>query len=149
MQTRRLTACGYVQIKVVGSYLQIKLPSGRKISYPQPRLILDDRGKARVVFKDNAKGQFVDCRGGQGAYGGLWTENVVSGIARDLLVEAMLRVEAAGFPITMHVHDEIVAEIAEGLDRTQEFYRLLTRKPVWAQTLPIAASVWSGPRYLK
>jgi DNA polymerase bacteriophage-type len=149
VQTRRLVPCGLIRIKVVGSYLQIKLPSGRKISYPQPRLILDDWGRPRVVFKGNARGQFVDCRGGQGAYGGLWTENVVSGIARDLLVEAMLRVEAAGFPITMTVHDEIVAEIAEGADRTREFSHLLTRKPAWAQTLPIAASVWSGPRYLK
>ena len=51
VQTRRLIACGYVQIKVVGSYLRIKLPSGRKISYPQPRLILDDPGQGARRFQ--------------------------------------------------------------------------------------------------
>ena len=68
----------------------LKLPSGRKLAYPQPRIIGDER-EQRVVFADNAAGQFNDCRHGHGAYGGLWTENVVSGIARDLLAEAMLR----------------------------------------------------------
>ena len=59
----------------------------------------------------------------------LWTENIVSGIARDLLAEAMLRVEAAGYPIVLHVHDEIVCEVPIGFGSTEEFTRLMTRKP--------------------
>ena len=94
-------------------------------------------------------GNSSDCRYGQGAYGGLWTENIVSGIARDLLAEAMLRVEAAGYPIVLHVHDEIVCEVPIGFGSTEEFTRLMTRKPAWALELPIAASAWSGPRYCK
>ena len=101
------------------------------------------------MFADNAAGQFVDCRHGQGAYGGLWTENIVSGIARDLLAEAMLRIEAAGYPIVLHVHDEIVCEVPIGFGSTEEFTRLMTRKPAWALELPIAASAWTGPRYCK
>ncbi len=94
-------------------------------------------------------GKFVDCRHGQGAYGGTWTENIVSGIARDILVEAMLRLEAAGYPIVLTVHDEVVCEVPEGFGSIEEFTRLMTRKPAWALDLPIAASAWTGPRYCK
>jgi DNA polymerase len=79
----------------------------------------------------------------------LWCENVVSGIARDLLAEAMLRIEAAGYSIVMHTHDEVTAEVLEGFGSTEEFTQLMTRKPSWALELPIAASAWSGLRYCK
>jgi DNA polymerase len=144
----RVIRCGSVLFKCTGSFLLLKLPSGRKLSYPQPRAVGDEQ-RQHVVFADNAGGQFQDCRHGQGAYGGLWTENIVSGIARDLLAEAMLRIEAAGYPIVLHVHDEIVAEVPEGFGSTDEFVRLMTRKPAWALELPIAASAWTGSRYCK
>jgi DNA polymerase len=144
----RLVRCGVVRFCCEGAFLQLTLPSGRKISYPQPRIIGDDR-EQRVVFMDNAAGQFTDCRHGQGAYGGLWTENVVSGIARDLLADAMLRIEAAGYPIVLHVHDEIVAEVPESRSSPDEFTHLMIRKPAWALDLPIAALAWSGQRYTK
>ncbi len=105
----RIVRCGPVAFKCTGALLQLKLPSSRKISYPYPRIIGDDR-EQHVVFCDNAAGQFKDCRNGQGAYGGIWVENVVSGIARDVLTEAMQRIEAAGYPIILHVHDELVVK---------------------------------------
>jgi DNA polymerase bacteriophage-type len=85
----RVVRCGPVAFRCAGALLQLKLPSGRKISYPNPRIKAEDERHQSVVFSDNASGQFKDCRGGLGAYGGLWTENVVSGIARDLLADAM------------------------------------------------------------
>ena len=144
----RIVPCGPVAFKCTGSALFLKLPSGRKLSYPQPRIIGDDR-EQRVLFADNAEGRFQDCRHGHGAYGGTWCENVVSGIARDLLADAMLRIEAAGYSIVLHVHDEIVAEVPIGFGSTEEFIRLMTRKPAWALNLPIAASAWTGARYCK
>jgi DNA polymerase len=140
--------CGPIALKSSGAFLHLRLPNGRKLSYPQPRVIGNEREQT-VVFTDNAAGQFKDCRNGQGAYGGLWTENIVSGIARDLLAEAMLRVEAAGYPIVLHVHDEIVCEVPIGFGSTDEFTRLMTRKPAWALELPIAANAWTGARYCK
>jgi DNA polymerase len=147
-QRGRVVRCGVLTFKCDGIFLQLTLPSGRKLSYPQPRIIGDEH-EQRVVFSDNAAGQFTDCRHGQGAYGGTWTENVVSGIARDLLADAMLRIEAASYPIVLHVHDEIVAEVPEGFGSTDEFTCLMTRKPAWALNLPIAAKAWTGKRYTK
>jgi DNA polymerase len=145
----RIASCGPVAFKCTGAFLQLKLPSGRKLSYPQPRIIGDEREQS-VVFVDNsAAGQFRDCRYGQGAYGGLWTENIVSGIARDLLAEAMQRIEAAGYPIVLHIHDELVCEVPIGFGSKKKFTDLMTRKPAWALELPIAANAWTGPRYCK
>jgi DNA polymerase len=79
----------------------------------------------------------------------LWTENVVSAIARDLLAEAMQRIEAAGYLITMHTHDECVCEVPIGFGSLEEFTQLMTHVPAWAAGLPIAAEAWSGPRYCK
>ena len=145
----RVVQCGRVFFKCAGAFLLLKLPSGRKLAYPQPRIEIEDPRHQAVVFADNAAGQFKDCRHGNGAYGGLWTENVVSGIARDLLAEAMQRIEAAGYPIVLHVHDEIVAEVPVGFGSTAEFTQLMTHVPGWALGLPIAASAWSGQRYRK
>jgi DNA polymerase len=61
----------------------------------------------------------------------------------------MLRIEAAGYPIVLHVHDEIVAEVPEGFGSLDEFAKLMTRKPAWALDLPIAAKAWSGKRFTK
>jgi DNA polymerase bacteriophage-type len=124
----RIVRCGRVAFKCAGAFLFLKLPSGRKLAYPHPRIVGDER-EQHVVFADNGAGQFKDCRNGNGAYGGLWSENVVSGIARDLLAEAMLRVEAAGYPIVLHVHDELVCEVPVGFGSVEEFIQLMTRKP--------------------
>ena len=141
--------CGRLLLKCTGAYLFIKLPSGRKLAYPYPRIEIEDLQSQVVVFKDASSGQWRDCRGGNGAYGGLWTENVVSGIARDLLAGAMLRLEAAGYRIVMHVHDECIAEVPEDFGSTEEFTRLMIASPAWALGLPIAAKAWTGQRFSK
>ena len=131
----------------VGTSLFLKLPSGRKLAYPIARTKLIDPQRGVVLFNDNSAGRWRDCRDGRGAYGGVWTENIVQAISRDLLADAMLRVEAAGYPIVLHVHDEIVCEVPEGFGSTEEFTRIMTRAPSWALTLPIAAKAWTGPRF--
>jgi DNA polymerase len=141
--------CGRLLLKCTGSYLFIKLPSGRKLAYPYPRIEIEDLQHEVVVFKDASAGQWRDCRGGNGAYGGLWTENIVSGMCRDLLAAAMLRLEAAGYKIVLHVHDECIAEAPEDFGSIEEFTRLMIASPAWALGLPIAAKAWTGPRFSK
>jgi DNA polymerase len=141
--------CGRILLKCSGLFLFIKLPSGRKLAYPYPRIEIEDLQHEVVVFKDASAGQWRDCRGGNGAYGGLWTENIVSGIARDLLAAAMLRLERAGYKIVLHVHDEAVAEVPEDFGSIEEFHRLMIASPSWALGLPIAAKAWTGQRFNK
>jgi DNA polymerase bacteriophage-type len=138
--------CGRIAAESNGAFLCLTLPSGRELAYPNPRLVEDrDHGRYVVAFKDNAAGQWRDDR----LYGGKITENVVQAIARDLLAEAMLRVEAAGYPIVLHVHDELIAEMAEGFGTADKFKALVTTLPTWAAGLPVAAKAWSGRRYAK
>jgi DNA polymerase len=137
-------AQGRIRFKCEDNVLLMRLPSGRRLTYPAPRIVEGDRGYS-VVFTDNGDGRVSDFRG----YGGSWCENAVSGIARDLLTAAMLRIDAAGYSICLHVHDEIVAELPEGAGDIDEFSKLMTRRPSWALDLPIAAKAWRSKRYRK
>jgi DNA polymerase bacteriophage-type len=152
MQPYREIECGRISILCEFPYLFITLPSGRRLSYPFPSTIArKHNGNRQIVisFKDSAAGQFKDCRHGQGAWPGLWTENVVQATARDLLAEALIRLERAGYPTVLHVHDEIVCEVAEDFGSPEEFVELMTTVPNWADGLPIAANAWTGPRFAK
>jgi DNA polymerase len=130
-------------------FLRMRLPSGREIAYPYPRIIASKFGNPAVSFMDWFQGQWVECRFGAGAYGGLWIENAVQAISRDLLAEAMIRLEARGYPIVLHVHDEIVAEVPEGFGSVEEFQQIITTLPSWATGLPIACKCRNGPRFAK
>jgi DNA polymerase len=132
-----------------GMFLRMSLPSGRSLAYPFPELKTGKFNKPVVSFKDVTLGKWGDCRHGQGAYGGTWIENAVQAVARDILAEAMLRVEAAGYQICAHVHDEIVIEAPQGFGNTQEFEKLITTPPAWATDLPLAAKVRNGQRFCK
>jgi RecA-family ATPase len=140
---------GQLVVRFDEPFLRITLPSGRAISYPFPRIETNRFGDLCVIFKDNAAGKWTDCKFGQGAYGGLWAENVVSGIARDLLGAALMRLEAAGYPVILHVHDEVVCETPDGFGDPREFKQIITALPEWAAGLPVAAKVRNGPRFAK
>jgi DNA polymerase len=148
-QREHVIHCGRLLLKCTGMFLFIKLPSGRKLAYPFPRIEIEDLEHEVVVFKDASSGQWRDCRGGNGAYGGLWTENIVSAISRDLLAAALIRIERAGYRTVLHVHDEIISEVPIGFGSTEEFTKLMTVSPSWAFGLPIAAKAWCGPRFCK
>lgn len=143
-----------------GSTLWMTLPSGRKLSYPYCRIrrildtnetgglvIVSAKGKSALIFKDNTTGQWRDVT----VYGGLVTENAVQAIARDLLAQAMLRLDAAGLAIVAHVHDEAIIEVLKKLvDKVLPIFRqLMMTTPDWAEGLPIVAKAWSAARYVK
>jgi DNA polymerase len=128
--------------------LTLTLPSGRAISYPQACLVPNAKfedGDPDVEFSDNAKGQWKRAR----AWFGLLVENVVQGIARDLLAAAIIRFEASGWPIVHHCHDELVIEMPEGAVSNGEVLELLLEVPVWSAGLPLGGKVHSGRLYLE
>ena len=61
IQRGRIVQCGRIFFKCAGAFLQLKLPCGRKLSYPFPRIEIEDLRHQAVVFADNAAGQFKDC----------------------------------------------------------------------------------------
>lgn len=132
-------------------WLTMRLPSGRCLWYPAPRM-----SKRMAPWGEEVEG--VTCAGvlpqsarwGRYAlYGGLLTENAVQAVARDLMGEAMLRVEAAGYPVVLTVHDEIVTEHDPARDAVADFEALVAQVPPWAEGCPVAAEGWRGTRYRK
>jgi DNA polymerase len=137
--------CRAVSFVMREDVLFAHLPSGRELSYPAPMIQPGRFGTNQISFLDMAAGR----RHGQKMYGGRWAENVASATARDLLVEAMKRLRAAGYALVLHTHDEIVAEMPVGQGSIEEFKRLLVEVPAWAQGLPIAAKMFEHSRFKK
>lgn len=134
--------------------LYCRLPSGRLLSYHKPRLAPSSRWEGQLElsyegWNSNPKMGPLGWIRIQ-TYGGRLTENVVQATARDFLRDGVLRVEAAGYPVVLRVHDEIAAEVDEGAGSIEEFERLMATPPTWAQGWPIrAAGGWRGKRYRK
>ena len=63
--------------------------------------------------KGELTGQKVRGYGSMKLYGGLLTENLVQATAREIIADALLKIEAAGLPVVLHVHDSVTVEVAE------------------------------------
>jgi DNA polymerase bacteriophage-type len=126
--------------------LRLRLPSGRAIAYPSARLVPSkfDGYPPDIEFLDNSKGQWKPCRG----WFGIFVENAVSGVARDLLAAAIDRFESRGHQIIFHCHDEATAELPIGALSDQDFRAILLELPPWAVGLPLGGKVHSSFHYL-
>ena len=142
-----------VEFLVKGSFLFCKLPSGRVLTYPYPKLkpIMtpwgEDKEQVHYMSVDGKTKKWQETH----TYGGKLAENVTQAVSRDILADAMLRVEQHGFPIVMHVHDEIVCEVltcGPNMDLPL-FEKCVAHVPAWASGLPIAVEGWRGVRYRK
>jgi DNA polymerase len=137
---------GQLVFELEGTTLYITLPSGRRLAYPGARLVPGKfRDTTEITFFDNARGGWAETR----AWFGIFVENVISGTARDLLAAALMRIDAAGFAICLHVHDEICAEVPADFRDAEAFRRLMIESPAWAAGLPVAAKVRIDKRYSK
>lgn len=137
---------GRYRYRRVEDYLWCQLPSGRALCYPAPE-VGKENGYPKLSYMGEhpITGQWTRNK----IYGGMLVQNVTQAAAADVLIEAMFRLEAAGLPVVLHVHDEIVSEIAAGTRDLAEFEALMNVVPDWADGLPLAAKGWRGDRYRK
>ncbi len=120
--------CRGLRFFIENDFLFIQLHSGRCVAYYKPRLDPD------IVYRDNVR-----------TYGGKLVENITQAVARDVLRDAIFRLENSDFRVILTVHDEIVCE---GGDETA-FKELMEATPHWAKGLPIKVETWTDERYRK
>lgn len=126
--------------------LFVTLPSGRKLSYIKPRMTQNRFGRESLSYEgvgESKKWMRIE------TYGPKLVENIVQATARDLLAQAMLRLRNQGFDIVMHIHDEAVLEVPEGVSGVEEICRIMSQQPDWAAGLPLRADGYECAFYKK
>lgn len=140
-------SAGRIVCKVSGNYLLMRLPSGRYLVYPAPRL--PEEGEM-CDFSFMGVNQYTKKWERIPTYSGKLAENSVQGAACDLLLEAGPRLEAAGYHIVMSVHDEYITEIKDDNTRNhREMEKIMSDLPDWADGLPLVAAGFEAMRYRK
>jgi DNA polymerase len=126
--------------------LRCKLPSGRILTYWGAR-----EEKGSITFwgqqagkdgKQTKKWQKLD------TWGGKLVENIVQAVARDCLAVAMERLDAAGWQIVFHVHDEVVVEAPDG-SRWQDVAEVMGQPIDWAPGLLLRGDGYETKFYMK
>lgn len=124
----------------------IRLPSGRSLCYCKPRMGINNFGSECVRYEgigNTKKWELLD------SYGPKFVENITQAIARDILCEAMDRLEKAGYHIVMTVHDEVVLEVPEGESSVEEVCDIMKQNPDWLQGFPSACDGYECRFYKK
>lgn len=152
VSTKQKQTCNGISWLVDGAFLYAILPSGRRLSYPHPKIKMKATpwGEKRPVLTFMGYEATIRQWIRQTTYGGKIVENLVQAIARDLMAYAMLRCERSKiYSPVLSVHDEMLAEADEGKGDIKEFERLMAKCPPWATDCPVTAEGWTGFRYRK
>lgn len=132
----------------VNDVLICTLPSERQLFYQRPR-IKEGKFGEQLTYSgiDQVKKTWVT----EDTYGGKLVENIVQAVSRDCLADAMLRLNAAGYKIVMHVHDEVVIEAPEETAEKAlaEVNKIMSSEISWAQGLPLNADGYITKYYCK
>lgn len=122
----------------VGKDFIMPLPSGRKLYY-------HNVGRTPKGLSAIVQGKRINL------FGGKLAENLASATARDVLGEILLNLEAAGYQVVMHIHDEVVVEVpAANVDNAAlDIHRIMTTTPAWLEGLPLAAETFISDHYTK
>ena len=124
--------------------LFIELPSKRRLAYPKAKIGMNRFSGESIVYEGIVVGNKWDKIE---SYGGKFVENIVQAIARDILAEAMMRIENEGFNIVMHIHDEVVIE--SDSSSIEEINEIMSIVPIWAPGLILDADGFESEFYKK
>lgn len=136
-----------------GDFFTIQLPSGRKLFYYHPTFKQKQVGRriSSLLYYEGLN-QETKAWGQIDTYGGKLTENIIQAISRDLIGYAMMNLEAEGYAITMHVHDEAISEVPDN-GHAEEYLnnmiKIMSKAPDWADDLPLNAAGFTSKYYQK
>ena len=137
---------GKIGIRFYANTLWLILPSGRSLAYISPTLEPNRFGTMSMTFMGlNAANKWSRTE----SYGGRLAENVTQSTARDVLAEAMWRMEKQGLDIVSHIHDEIVLEVPRDSISVEAVCRIMNQSPAWAEGLPLSSAGYKGDFYYK
>lgn len=125
--------------------LFIRLPSGRRLAYVKPRIEKNRYDRDAVTYEgvgESKKWQRIE------SYGPKFVENIVQATSRDILTDAMRRLNSHGYKIVMHVHDEVVVEAPPDIS-LDELCSLMSETPTWATGLLLRADGYICDFYKK
>lgn len=136
-----------IEISYESGGMFIRLPSGRRLCYVRPQIRPGKKIKRPTITYEGvgANRQWVRID----TYGPKLVENIVQGIARDCLAEAMLRLDRHGYKIVMHIHDEVVLEAPEGQGSLEEACAIMGEELPWAEGLSLPADGFETCYYMK
>lgn len=135
--------CRKVTFVKKGSWLLIKLPSGRYLCYPSARV---EDGKISYMGNNQYTRKWQRLY----TYGGKFAENITQAVARDVLGHNMPLIEHSDYDICLSVHDEVITEADDVPEYNHEHLSsLLATNPEWAFDLPLAAAGFESYRYKK
>jgi len=150
VQSKKLVKCGRLQLLIKGKFLFIRLPSGRKLAFYEPKI---EWKKKDWGMQETLTYMAVDSKTKQWrreeTYGGKLFENIVQGIAADVMTDAMIRLEANNYPLVLTVHDELISDVPNGEGSLKEFEELMGMLEPWAEGLPIKVKGWEKDRFRK
>ena len=128
-----------------GGCMFLRLRSGRYLCYPKPKIGTNRFGSESITFMGiNTVKKWDRIE----TYGAKLVENIVQATSRDLLAGAMRRLETAGNPVVMHIHDEAVIDAPT--DRSLDtMVKIMTEVPDWADGLILNAAGFVGDFYKK
>jgi DNA polymerase len=135
---------GKLIVCVNGVWLRIRLPSGRYLCYPNPKVEKDGSITYTGLNQYSRKWERVK------SYPGKFFENVVQAVACDQLLECQPLIEEAGYDIVLDVHDENVCEADDNPKfNAKHLAELMCSDLGWNRGLPLAAAGFETPRYRK